>query len=217
MRSPLTAAYGELSNALRKDRDAPYYREAIENALDATRRLKELAEDLLALARARAEKPSAPARAASLARIARAAIDRLETQASGRAVQVELEGEAMVDTSNERDLERLVFNLVDNALKHARQGGLVRVLVATGESGVALSVEDDGAGVPDGDAPRVFEPFFRGAHAAAQEGSGLGLAIVRTIARTHGGDAELSPKGEPRTGARFVVRFPRAAPSVDGV
>ncbi|HEY3253386.1 MAG TPA: sensor histidine kinase, partial [Polyangiaceae bacterium] len=68
-------------------------------------------------------------------------------------------------------------------------------------------VQDQGPGVPADDAPRIFEPFFRGAREASEEGSGLGLAIVRAIARAHDAEVSLEPSAEPGRGARFTVRF----------
>jgi len=75
-------------------------------------------------------------------------------------------------------------------------------------------VQDQGPGVPEEDATRIFEPFFRGAREAAEEGSGLGLAIVRAIARAHNGDICLEPSAEAGRGARFTVRFSASAPSL---
>ena len=206
LRSPLTAAYGELSNALRKERSAADYKEAIECALDATQHMKTLAEDLLVLARGSAGHVSGTRVSASLARVSRAAIAELGRRLEAHAVRVELEGDARVETWNERDLHRLVLNLLDNAVKHSPRGGVVRVRAAT-PGAVELSVQDQGPGVPEADAPRIFEPFFRGSREASEEGSGLGLAIVRAIARAHDGDVSLdqSPEGGP--GARFTVRF----------
>ncbi|MEI9952683.1 MAG: HAMP domain-containing sensor histidine kinase [Pseudomonadota bacterium] len=206
LRSPLTAAYGELSNALRKDRSAADYKEAIECALDATQHMKTLAEDLLVLARGNAPPVSGTRTTASLASVTRAAIGQLARTLETRAVRVELEGDARVDTWNERDLHRLVLNLLDNAVKHSPRGGVVRVSAAT-PGAVELSVQDQGPGVPAEDAPRIFEPFFRGSREASEEGSGLGLAIVRAIARAHNGEISLEPSVEAECGARFTVRF----------
>lgn len=206
LRSPLTVAYGELSNALRKDRSAADYKEAIECALDATQHMKTLAEDLLVLARGNAPQGSGTRTSASLASVTRAAAGQLARTLEARAVRVELVGDARVDTWNERDLHRLVLNLLDNAVKHSPRGGVVRVSAATAEA-VELSVQDQGPGVPDDDAPRIFEPFFRGAREASEEGSGLGLAIVRAIARAHDGEVSLEASTEPARGARFTVRF----------
>ena len=83
LRSPLTAAYGELSNALRKERSAADYKEAIECALDATQHMKTLAEDLLVLARGNAPPASGTRISASLASVARAAIAQLGSHARG--------------------------------------------------------------------------------------------------------------------------------------
>jgi len=208
LRSPLTAAYGELSNALRKDRSAADYKEAIECALDATQHMKTLAEDLLVLARGNAPVATGTRSRASMANVSRAAVAQLARTLEARGVRVEIEGDACVDTWNDRDLHRLVLNLVDNAVKHSPRGGVVRVRVESLADGtVALSVQDQGPGVPTEDAPRIFEPFFRGAREAAEEGSGLGLAIVRAIARAHDGEISLEPSAEPDRGARFTVRF----------
>ena len=206
LRSPLTAAYGELSNALRKERSAADYKEAIECALDATEHMKALAEDLLVLARGNAPSVSGTRTSASLANVTRVAVGQLARTLEARAVRVELEGDARVETWNERDLHRLVLNLLDNAVKHSPRGGVVRVSAATRDA-IELSVQDQGPGVPADDALRIFEPFFRGSREASEEGSGLGLAIVRAIARAHDGDVSLEPSAEPSRGARFTVRF----------
>jgi two-component system heavy metal sensor histidine kinase CusS len=206
LRSPLTAAYGELSNALRKERSAADYKEAIVCALEATQNMRVLAEDLLVLARSGAPPTSAARSSASLASVTRGAIAQLAGTFEARGVRVELEGDACIDTWNERDLHRLVVNLLDNAVKHSPRGGVVRVS-AESNGAAKLSVQDQGPGVPTDDAPRIFEPFFRGSREAAEEGSGLGLAIVRAIARAHNGEISLDPSAELGCGARFTVRF----------
>jgi signal transduction histidine kinase len=168
--------------------------------------MKTLAEDLLVLARGTAPQASGARVSASLASVSRAAIAALGRRLEARAVRVELEGDARVETWNERDLHRLVLNLLDNALKHSPRGGVVRVCASTAGA-VELSVQDQGSGVPEDDAGRIFEPFFRGSREASEEGSGLGLAIVRAIARAHDGDVSLEPSAELGRGARFTVRF----------
>lgn len=87
-------------------------------------------------------------------------------------------------------LRRLVTNLVENALKY---GGAARGRVYREGDEAVIEVEDDGPGIPDHERERVFEPFFRGEPSRNREtgGIGLGLAVVRSVARAHGGDAEL--------------------------
>jgi two-component system, OmpR family, sensor kinase len=100
---------------------------------------------------------------------------------------------------DERRLRRLAENLLENANRHARS--VVRVRVAPDGERVALSVEDDGPGVPPGMRERIFERFVRADD--DERGSGLGLAICRAIARAHGGDVVLEDRN------RFVARLPR--------
>jgi two-component system sensor histidine kinase MprB len=101
-------------------------------------------------------------------------------------------------------LERLVANLVDNAVKWSPPGGRVEVRLTDGE----LSVRDYGPGIDPADLPFVFERFYRSSDARSLPGSGLGLAIVRQVAQAHGATAiaENAPDG----GARLRVAFPAA-------
>ncbi|MDO9337225.1 MAG: ATP-binding protein [Caulobacter sp.] len=87
-------------------------------------------------------------------------------------------------------LRRLVANLVENALKY---GSVARARVYASEGDAVIEVDDDGPGIPEHESERVFEPFFRGEPSRNREtgGIGLGLAVVRSVARAHGGDAEL--------------------------
>jgi signal transduction histidine kinase len=105
-------------------------------------------------------------------------------------------------------LDRLVGNLLDNAVRHARER--IVVALAVGDDAAELTVTDDGPGIPAADADRVFERFTRldDARTGDDGGVGLGLAIARDIAERHGGT--LAVDSGPGTGARFVLRLPDA-------
>ena len=100
---------------------------------------------------------------------------------------------------------RLVYNLVENAIKYNHSGGQVIVTADRKENHVYLSVEDTGAGIPEELKERVFEPFFRVDKSRSRElgGVGLGLALVREIVRVH--DGSITVKSNPSGGTIFEV------------
>jgi len=102
-------------------------------------------------------------------------------------------------------LRRLVTNLIDNAVKFA---GNARARVYADGADAVIEIDDDGPGVLDSDREQVFEPFHRGEPSRSREtgGAGLGLAVVRSVARSHGGDASL--KNREGGGLRATVRLP---------
>ncbi|HEY4668691.1 MAG TPA: ATP-binding protein [Tepidiformaceae bacterium] len=101
---------------------------------------------------------------------------------------------------------RVVSNLLDNAVKYSPAGSTVHVDVRDEGELAALSIRDEGPGIPPGDLPRVFERFYKGDASRAEPGVGLGLAIVKHLVRAHGGTAEVASR--PGAGAEFTVRFP---------
>lgn len=208
LRSPLTALYGELQHALSRPRDAAQYHEAIEEALDATRRLRTLANDLLALARVGTTEREAPLEDVPVAELFRVVQEETRDEATRRDVGVHADAVAPDVTVRGRptDLGRLLRNLVENAVRYAGPGS-VRLSCTRQGAEVVIVVADDGPGIRAADRDRIFEPFYRGApeRGSAVEGTGLGLAIAREVATTSGGSLVLEPT--PR-GARFVVRLP---------
>jgi signal transduction histidine kinase len=115
-------------------------------------------------------------------------------------------------------LDRILGNLVDNALAASPPGGSIRIETravsdAAGVSGpaIALSVVDDGPGFAPGGTARAFERFYRGDPARSGPGSGLGLSIVRELALAHGG-AAIAENLAPR-GARVSVILPIQPPA----
>jgi signal transduction histidine kinase len=111
-------------------------------------------------------------------------------------------------TGDRRQLDRLVANLVDNALRYSKNEIAVSLREHDGE--VVLTVDDDGPGIPSGDRRRIFERFVRLDEARDRDsgGAGLGLAIVAEVARKHGGVAFVTDS--PLGGSRFEVRLPRS-------
>jgi two-component system heavy metal sensor histidine kinase CusS len=210
LRSPVATMLGELSFALRKERDPAAYREAIEDALGAARRLKVLTDDLLALARVGGA--DLERERIRLSEVTRAAARSARPAAEARDVAIDVACDDCEVEGHAGDLERLVRNLVENAVRHSPRGGRVCV-DARREGGEArLVVSDEGPGVQRAVRERIFQPFFRlpaGRPGATDEGgAGLGLAIARTIARTHGGDLRVDDAVDAPRGARFVVRLP---------
>lgn len=115
----------------------------------------------------------------------------------------------MVDA---RALELAVINLLDNAVKYAKDGGRVDVAVDAqdGGSAVAVRIADDGPGIEEDDRKRIFDRFVRGRNASEHQvrGSGIGLALVKHIAESHGGSVRVETPLEGGRGSAFVVRLP---------
>jgi signal transduction histidine kinase len=111
---------------------------------------------------------------------------------------------------NPERLQRVLFNLIQNAIRHTPADGSVTVMAEANGSSVEVEVADTGEGLPAEARERAFEPFYRGGDGAARtgEGTGLGLTICRAIVEAHGGEIWLADS--PR-GARVRFRLPRAA------
>jgi PAS domain S-box-containing protein len=118
----------------------------------------------------------------------------------GKFVDVKIEDGA-VALVDRRSLDQIVTNLLTNAYKYG--GPHVSIEGERADGQINLVVADDGVGVPDDFAPRLFEPFIRGKQAATVQGSGLGLALVRSLAEANGGRIVYGPN-DP-VGARFVL------------
>jgi signal transduction histidine kinase len=104
-------------------------------------------------------------------------------------------------------LQRLVANLIDNAIKYTDSGGRVEVsLEGRNRQQVLLQVADNGIGIEPGDLERIFDRFFRGDRSRSLDGAGLGLSLARAIVRAHGGDIRV--KSSPDEGSTFTVEFP---------
>lgn len=212
LRSPLTALRGELEVARRRDRTGEEYRRVLDSALEEVDRLARLVDDLLMLARADAGAAPARPRDARLDAVAARVVERLGPAARARGVDLVLD--AGQDTTGEFDpdlVERLVWNLVENALRFTPAGGRVAVGAHARGDRLELIVDDTGPGIPGEVRPLVFDRFYRADDSRTQgpdSGTGLGLAIVRSIARAHGGEA--TAEDAPGGGARFRVLFPRA-------
>lgn len=110
-----------------------------------------------------------------------------------------------------RMIQRMLSNLLDNAIKYTSSGGSVKVSVSENDSQVTLSIKDTGWGISPNDLPRIFERFYRCDQSRSQPGIGLGLSLARAIARAHGGD--IAATSTVNQGSTFTVTLPKSLPS----
>ena len=103
-------------------------------------------------------------------------------------------------------LQRLVGNLVDNAIKFTPSGGSVRVELSTDDEGIRLSVSDTGIGIPEDEINCIYERFYRCAGARTSPGTGLGLSMVHSIVEFYAGT--ITCRSTPNSGTTFLIRFP---------
>ena len=132
-------------------------------------------------------------------------LEDLEPLAEGKNIRLIGKCKDVTMVGSDILIYRLVYNLVENAIKYNHSGGQVTVTADRKEKHVYLSVEDTGAGIPEELKERVFEPFFRVDKSRSRElgGVGLGLALVREIVRVH--DGSITVKSNPSGGTTFEV------------
>jgi two-component system sensor histidine kinase MtrB len=199
LRTPVTALVGEASLLNQHlDQIPDQSRRPAELLIADVGRLRRLVEELMEISRLDAGAESVHSEAVDLA-AALAAIVR----ARGWDGRVRLDAEKTIVTTDPRRLERIVANLVGNALDHGGDGVVVRVGRDGGHAFV--EVADQGPGIPPEHLPHLFERFYKADAARSGPGSGLGLAIAQENARLLGGAIEVW--SEPGKGTRFTLRL----------
>lgn len=144
----------------------------------------------------------------NLAACASEAIQLVQPRAEDRSIHLERVGteEPLTANAEPRGVVQILVNLLNNAIRHSPEGATIAVIAERRDSGVAVTVADEGPGVAEADRERIFERYQRADN--SPEGSGLGLAISRRLARSMGGDIEL--QSTPGNGARFTLILPAA-------
>jgi PAS domain S-box-containing protein len=214
LRTPLTAIVGYAqtlarTNALSSD---PTKSMLLERLTASATRLQDLLTDLLDVDRLASGVLVPNRRPTDLLALCLRVVEQMEVDTS----QVTCRGDAFIADVDAPKVERVVENLVSNAVRHAPAGTGITVEVRDVGDSALIAVEDDGPGVAPDLRERIFEPFEQGPEAAtsASPGTGIGLSLVSKFAELHGGVAwvEETPTG----GARFCVRLPKKAPEDGG-
>jgi signal transduction histidine kinase len=142
-----------------------------------------------------------------LVKLVRDAIDEHEEFGRHHELVLECDPDKIVAMLDGARLERVMGNLLGNAIKYSPQGGTVRVAVSARDGWATIAVADQGVGIPAQDLPHVFEPFRRGGNVLGRiSGTGIGLTSAQRIVQRHGG--RLSVESEPGKGSTFTVRLP---------
>jgi signal transduction histidine kinase len=172
----------------------------------STDQLASMIDDLFELAQLDAGAIEIERKKASLGAVVRDAVDtvHVEAAAKGLVLVTDLGAASAVDCSPH--LERVVQNLLVNAIRHTPTDGTVWLTATLAGSRFELAVEDTGEGIAPEHLPHVFDPFFRADRSRTGPGAGLGLALAKRIVETLGGT--ISAASEPSTGSRFTLEIP---------
>ena len=211
LRTPVTTARTAASVALQQPtRNEADYRETLAIIEQETTRLSRIVDDMFTLARADAGSYPVRAMPMYLDEVVDEVVRAVRVVAGTREITIADNTLRPAPFTGDEDLvRRLILNIVDNAVRYAPSGSVVRVGLDRAGETYAISVSDDGPGIPADIQPRIFERFYRvdAARTHGKDGgAGLGLALARWIARVHGGDVALAASS--RAGSTFVITLP---------
>ena len=205
LRTPLARLLALLESAELPGADQPAL---LAQARDEVEEMTELVDDILFLSELEQGREVVSLGETEAAPLLRALVDeKLErAELAGIRLEIQIEDEELLVPLRRRMLRTVADNLLENAIRYAGEGATCVVALRREGGKVVLDVSDDGAGVPEGDAPRLFERFFRSDRARTTRGSGLGLAIVKHVVETAGGNVEA--RGSSGHGLDVRCAFP---------
>ncbi len=210
LRTPLTLIKGYVETLIDGAKDDPAVAEKFLRKIERhANRLTYLIEDLLTISHLESGRLVVHPQDIPAHPLVERVLDELQSPAAQKKVTIEnrTPADQLVYADGDR-LQQVLFNLVDNAIKHGRPGGSVSVRVSRTERGTQFAVQDDGPGIPAEALERVFERFYRVDRARSREqgGTGLGLSIVKHIVQAHGG--EVWVESELERGSTFFFSLP---------
>src|SRR5256884_513414 len=213
LRTPLSIFHGNLETLLEAgDLDENETRHIYEVMKRHSDRLNLLVNDLLSLARLESKEANLQLAEIRLPDFLEGVTRDWKKRLDGKNLRLDLQVPDGFPTfhADERRLEEVVHNLLDNAVKYSPQNGRILIQASAPNQEVVLSVCDAGVGIAAGELPRIFERFYRADRARSRElgGTGLGLSIVKHIAQLHGGRVEAESVIGQGTTIRVILPNP---------
>jgi len=211
LRTPLTAVRAQLELALLTAQTPEQYREALATAIEDTDHSAQVVKSLLYLSQVESGQVVLAQEPLHLDELTARVAEQFQVPAEAGELQLNIALEAATLKGDRTMMQRLISNLLANAIKYTPQGGRVSVEVSQQPDGRAvLAISDTGPGIAAEHLPKIFERFYRiEERSGGPRGLGLGLSFVSLIAKAHG--ANVSVDSEVGTGTRFTVRFPATA------
>ena len=213
LRTPLTAIRGQLEVALFTAEKPDQFRDAMVNALEDVEKLSSIVRALLLLSQAESGQLALQKTRLDLGEVTADVVDQFQIPADEKNVSLTATLEpGWMANADRTQMERMISNLLSNALKYTPKGGKVHVSVRRDpeEDWIRLEVQDNGVGIPAENLPHIFDRFYRVRNAQTNytQGLGLGLSFVSWIVSAHDGTIHVESK--PGEGSRFIVRLPAA-------
>lgn len=205
LRTPLAAISGAASSlALSDERlDDAARRDLVLTIHEEADRMARLANNLLDMGRLQGRGVALRREWQSIEEALGAALHQMERHLRGREVALRVPADLPLVPIDDVLIERVLVNLLENALRYTPQGSPIELRAAVGREEIVVEILDRGPGIPPGEETRLFERFFRGESAPARSGFGLGLAVARAIVEAHGGRIW----AESREGGGAAFRF----------
>lgn len=212
LRTPLTIMRNALDVALGRERTPESYRTVLTDLLDEVHRMSRMVEGLLFLAGAEAGNLDFERRPLRADLLAADVVETMKPLAEAESIVLSSEDTGPTElVGDEKWLRQMLYNLVDNAIKHGGAAGRIVVSTASRGGWVEVRVRDTGPGIAPEEHPHLFERFYRvdRSRGRGTGGTGLGLATALWIAKSHGGDIKV--ESELGRGATFCIVLPAGA------
>jgi heavy metal sensor kinase len=220
LRTPITIIRGQLEVALFTAQTTEQYRDAIVVALGDVERLSQIVRALLLLSQAETGQVVLQLQPLDLCETARNITEQFEIPAEGAGVRISFRaaGGSCVGEFDRVQIERMLSNLISNAVKFTPPGGEVRIAVTRMGDQAEIVIADTGQGIAPEHLPHIFDRFYRVRgkedQASPEKGLGLGLSFVNWIIKAHAGSVDV--KSVRGRGTTFTVRLPFRLPAAEG-
>jgi heavy metal sensor kinase len=209
LRSPITRIRGIAEISLTTGSSLKEYESMAGNTIEECDRLLDMINTMLIISKTEAGLGQFDRKELDIARVVRDACELFLPMAENEGLSLVCDApQRLIINGDIRMIQRMISNLLDNAVKYTPAGGKIDVTAhPDGRQSVQIAINDTGIGISAADIPHVFERFFRCDPSRSQTGTGLGLSFARAIARAHGGDVTVT--SVPNQGSAFTVFLPK--------
>jgi heavy metal sensor kinase len=209
LKSPITRIRGIAEVTLTTGASEKEYENMAASTIEECDRLLDMINTMLVISKAEAGVNKLDAKEMDIAAVVRDACELFQAPAEDKDLKFIFDAQGAFSLSgDQRMIQRMIANLLDNAIKYTSDGGTVKVAVgAQNNHSVVITVKDTGIGISDQDIHRIFERFYRCDPSRSKTGIGLGLSFARAVARAHGGEITVSSR--PDQGSTFTVTLPK--------